>query len=79
MKLAYIRVTFVSADAVALPAQTDSDSAIKSKNRRPRDSRQDAGATVYAWSASGSGWPALLSVTWSWERSPLFGTGGVWA
>ena len=31
MKLAYILVTFVFANAVALPAQTDSDSAIKSK------------------------------------------------
>ncbi len=31
MKLAYILVTFVVANAVALPAQTDSDSAIKSK------------------------------------------------
>jgi ketosteroid isomerase-like protein len=31
MKLAYILVTFVFANAVALPAQTDSDSAVKSK------------------------------------------------
>jgi ketosteroid isomerase-like protein len=31
MKLAYILMTFVFANAVALPAQTDSDSAIKSR------------------------------------------------
>lgn len=44
---------------------------------KPSVTALSSSITDAGYPASWSGWPALLSVTWSCESWPLFGTGGV--